>query len=330
MRRASGALLCIVLVACGRGASVQTAADAAAIVPWTNALAPDVATPFTIPGVAACAASDVAVSVHVANPSYIGAGPMNTAFWDIDITDRGAHPCFVGARPAVTFSRDGIPVPIPRATSPFAGDIAYLAPPALAAPPFFPHATGEIDVTPCVPEGVDRVTVDLGGRLGRVDAAPGPPGGTGRACPAPGEGYDAELRGQAADDIAGGFASAAQTTMRGPTVVHAGDVVRFTVTVENTPSPRSMMAGTRPTPNPTLTWSPCPSYHEELEGVPGTFHTYRLNCAAAQPIANGGSETFAMSLMVPASAQSGPATLVWSLDGSPTRYQAARLDVEIE
>jgi hypothetical protein len=80
---------------------------------------------------------------------------------------------------------------------------------------------------------------------------------------------------------------------------------------------------------PPWNFAPCPTYHQELEGVSATFQSYLLNCGQAAPIPPYGGETFETYRDVPAGAQPGPAVLVWSIDGSPTRYQTARINVEI-
>ncbi len=77
-------------------------------------------------------------------------------------------------------------------------------------------------------------------------------------------------------------------------------------------------------------FSPCPTYHVELEGVDGTFHTYQLNCAESATIPANQGETFEMFIDVPRSARPGPATLVWSIDGSPQRWQRASAYIAIE
>jgi hypothetical protein len=297
-------------------------------VAWLNTAVIDHAQPFTIPGVAACRSADVAVSVHVADPSYIGGGPANTTFWVIDIRDTSARPCFVGAQPEVSFSAGGAALHIPRTATEINGDVVYLS--ATAAPPFFARAGGEIDVTPCALHGVDRVTVGLGGNLGSVTVDPGPPAGAGPSCPVANETYSAFLQGESDSDTVAGTLPLTQTTISGaPSVVTRGEVVYFTVTITNSTTPHHGIAFTRPTPNPTITFQLCPSYHEELEGVAGSFHTFRLDCTAAEPIAGGGSERFAMQITVPADAPPGPATLVWCIDGSAVVYQTAGWDVEI-
>lgn len=55
--------------------------------------------------------------------------------------------------------------------------------------------------------------------------------------------------------------------------------------------------------------------------VAGTFHTSHLDCAHARPIPADGSETFDMHIDIPSRAHRGPATLIWSILGSPELYQ---------
>jgi hypothetical protein len=314
---------------CGMVVGCGVAAAPRGTVAWLDKSVVDHARPFTIPGVTACTSADVVVSVHVADPSYIGGGPANTSFWVIDVRDRSARPCFVGAQPDVSFSAGGVALQIPRTATEINGDVIYLSP-AATAPPFFPHASGEIDVTPCALHGVDRVTVGLGGKLGSVAVDPGPPAGAGPSCPVANETYSAFLQGASDSDTVGGTLPLTQTIIHNaPPVVTPGEVMHFTVTVTNTSVPHHGIALTRPTPNPTITFTPCPSYHEELEGVASSLHAYRLDCSAAGPIAGGGSETFAMQITVPIDATPGPATLAWCIDGSTGIYQTARWDVEI-
>src|SRR5216683_1688839 len=60
-----------------------------------------------------------------------------------------------------------------------------------------------------------------------------------------------------------------------------------------------------PTPSP-LTFNPCPTYHDELEGVSGTLHSYLLNCQQAETIPANGKESFEMFIDVPRGAAPGP------------------------
>jgi hypothetical protein len=46
-----------------------------------------------------------------------------------------------------------------------------------------------------------------------------------------------------------------------------------------------------------------------------------LDCGRVKPIPAGGSETLDMHIDVPLDAHPGPATLIWSMVGSPELYQ---------
>jgi hypothetical protein len=320
----------IVLVALGAlvGCGPATAAGVVAIVtpapiPSTSA-SPQVTrgvepARFTIPGVLACHAADVDVVVKVANPSYVGDGPMDTSSWEIDVTDVGAHPCFVGPTPDVAFFTSNGQLAIPK-SPPWPGDIVYLSPTKDPAPPFFGSATGEIDVDPChLAKAVDYVLVNLGATLGSVRATPGPAAGWGTSCPAGGEDYFTELYGVPNDGTIGGYAARTQTTVTAPATARPGERVNFTVTLIN-----QAVAGLglgSPAKNPTWTFARCPMFSDEVEGVVGTFQTSLLDCANAKPIPAGGSETFDMHIDIPADAAPGPATLIWSIVGSPALYE---------
>jgi hypothetical protein len=328
-------VVCCALAACGAtgaqtGApSAASAARGAAAVPWLDAPASGQARAFTVAGVAACTASDLAVSVHVANPSYVGAGPKDVTSWEIDVSDIGPTPCFVGPSPDVSFYLGSEPLAIPKG-APYSGDIVYLAPGAAAAqPPFFTIASGEIDVNSCVLPHVDQVRVDFGNGLGTVMVQPGPAAGWGAPCPVAHESYFSELYGVSTSGSTMGYAASTQASLEAPSSASPGEDLHFLVTLKNTPMEHSSAAISPWTPNPTMTLDPCPTYHEEFEGIAGTFHSYRLNCAAARPIPFGGSETFAMSIEVPSGAEPGPATLAWSIDGSPLTYQTARSYLQI-
>jgi hypothetical protein len=171
--------------------------------------------------------------------------------------------------------------------------------------------------------------VSPGPGLGSVAVDPGPAGGSGTPCPGdPREGYYAEVgvaNGQ------GGPLSLVQTTMTAPSVVHPGDRLRFLVTILDAISPLlfGIPLTPTPTPLPAITFRPCPSYHEELEGVAGTYHGYRINCEQATPIASGAAETFEMLLDVPRDAVPGPAVIRWSMDGDGVVPPPARGYVEV-
>ena len=324
------ALCAVAAAACGRtGAGSPTAITTPAATPsgqasiTSNAPTPPSTAhprPFTLSGVRACTASNLRVSVHVADPSYVNSGPMNTSFWDIDVSDIGNSPCFVGPTPNVSFYSAGGLDSIPK-TQPWPGDIVYLSPESDPAPPYFGSATGEIDVHPCHLQPVARMRVDFGTAQGSVDVTPGPAGGWGTPCPMKSESYFTELYGLPNDGTTGGYAPRTQTVLTAPASAHPGETLRFLVTLQNTPV-AGLGLGT-PSPNPPMTFTPCPEFFDEIEGVIGTFHTALLDCAKAAPIPPDGTETFAMSIDVPLNAMPGPATLIWSLAGSPATYEVA-------
>ncbi len=263
-------------------------------------------------------ASDLHVSVHVANASYVNSGPMNTSFWDIDVRDIGTRPCFVGPTPDVSFySAAGLEA-IPK-TQPWPGDIVYLSPASDPAPPYFGSATGEIDVDPCRLQPVAHMRVDFGATQGSVSVTPGPAGGWGTPCPVKGESYFTELYGLPNDGDIGGYAPRTETSLTAPASAHPGEILGFLVTLENTPV-AGLGLGTTP-PNPPMTFKPCPEFFDEIEGVVGTFHAALLDCAEATPIPSDGTEAFSMSIDIPLNAMPGPATLIWSLVGSAATYQ---------
>jgi hypothetical protein len=276
-------------------------------------------TPFTLPGVLACRPADLDVVVKVADPSYIDAGPKDTSSWDLTVTDTGTHPCFVGPTPDVSFFTSSGQISIHK-TSPWPGEIVYLSPIKEPAPPYFGSAIGEIDVNPChLAQPVDSMLVNLGETLGSVRVSPGPAGGWGTACPVGGETYFTELYGLPYDGSIGGYAARTQTNLTAPSSARPGERVNFRVTLLN-----EAVAGLglgNPSPNPTWTFTPCPMFYDEVEGVVGTFHVSSLDCASARPIPSGGSETFDMHIDIPSDATPGPATLIWSIVGSPATYQ---------
>jgi hypothetical protein len=311
------------VVACGPA----TAAGVVAIV--TPAPIPSSATsaqatpgaepaPFTIPGVLACRAADLDIVVKVANPSYVGDGPMDTSSWEIDVTDVGAHPCFVGPTPDVSFFTSSGQIAVPKAP-PWPGDIVYLSP-AKEPARFFASATGEIDVDPChLAQPVDYMLVNLGATLGSVRATPGPAAGWGTSCPVGGEDYFTELYGVPSGGTIGGYAAGTETTVTAPPTARPGERVNFAVTLINE-AVSGLGLGSQQK-NPTWTFTRCPMFYDEVEGVLGTFHTSLLDCANAKPIPAGGSETFDMHIDIPGDATPGPATLIWSIVGSPALYE---------
>ena len=89
----------------------------------------------------------------------------------------------------------------------------------------------------------------------------------------------------------------------------AGAPLSYTVTLTNTGSA-------------TWSMSPCPAYDEGVKIPSGYTESHLLNCAAATPIAPGASETFDMSLSIPANAPAGPSLLTWSIEGGSSGANA--------
>jgi hypothetical protein len=92
----------------------------------------------------------------------------------------------------------------------------------------------------------------------------------------------------------------AAITASGPAT--PGTAYSYTVTLTNTGSA-------------VWTLDPCPAYDEGVKIPAGYSESHLLNCAAATPLAAGTSETFAMSLSIPADAPSGQSLVTWSIEG---------------
>jgi hypothetical protein len=124
----------------------------------------------------------------------------------------------------------------------------------------------------------------------------------GKACP-PQTSYSLSIGSLAApsptaDDFAGLVAS-----LSAPTVATAGQPYTYEVTLTDT--------ATAP-----ISFQSCPAYVEGIKLPSGYSESYLLDCAAAPPIAPGASETFEMSIGIPADAPSGTWSLSWGLVGA--------------
>jgi hypothetical protein len=309
-------------VSCGP-ASVATPGVIVTPAPLTSTVAspaPTVTTrpsPFTITGIAACRPSDLRVSLQAANPSYVGAGSPNTMWWEIDVRDTGSKACFVGPTPDVSFATTSGWMEIPKSEN-WPGNIVYLAPAADPAPPYFSSATGSVGIDGCYIHSLERVRIDLSPAIGSVVTTPGPAGGYGIACPVAGASYFTELYGGGANEVTGGWAPLTQTSIDAPSSAHPGERLDFHVTLENSPASRLGMSIPK---SSTWTFTPCPLFYDEIEGVVGTFQVSHLDCGRVTPIPAGGSETLDMHIDIPLDAHRGPATLIWSMVGSPGLYQ---------
>ncbi len=295
------------------------------VVAWSEVPAPGVAEPFTVPGIPPCQAADLVMSVS--GDPYVGIGPKDTSFWIIGVTNNGTAPCFVGSTFDVGFTAaDG---KLTMQAERTVGDIVYLEGQpggSTPSPRFSLKARGEIDTRPCAIPPVAQMQISPGPGLGTVLGNPGPAGGWGAPCPNTAASYLAQLSGEG---LGGGYAPSTQTAIDAPAVARPGERLRFLITITDQPVVHSTQFPTDSTPA-ALVFSPCPTYHEELEGEPGTFHTYQLNCEQATTIEPYGSETFEMFIDVPVDAHPGPAVLIWSVDGSPATYQTARTNIWIE
>lgn len=292
-------------------------------VPWLSMPATgNAAAPFTIAGVGPCVARDLSVSINVADPSYVGRGPANTSFWTVSVRDTSARACFVNSTFDATFLTSSGSLSLSRQVLP-AADIIYLYP-ASQPPPagFSSQANGEVGSVGCALPPIRTILWSPGPGLGTLAISPGPAGGSGIPCSG-GHQYYAELC------CASPIASPAlvQTSLTGPATASPGEHYRFTVTVRNAPVPRSCVAC--PTPAPSISFAPCPTYHEELEGTADSFQGYVLNCHAAASIAAGDAETFDMVIDVPADASPGRSVLRWAVDGSGSLFEIARMYLTI-
>lgn len=325
-------LAVLLLVACGPAAtkvSEHSSAAAVEVVPWSNVSAPNAARPYTLQGVAPCRAVDLSISVH-APPGYVGQGPYKTSMWAVTMRNQAASPCFVGSSFDVAFTGPNGPLRLTQER--LGGHVIYLARQG-GGPidsPYWSQAIGEIDTNPCPIPVVTTMTISPGPSLGRVTIDPGPAGGWGPLCPGTNVQYLAELRPDCSlrQKSCIGYAASTETSMTTPTSVKPGQLVRFTISITNRPSERFGLTEP-PSPTAPVTFTACPSYHEELEGIFGTFHTYRLNCARGQPIAPLASETFEMYIRVPPDAHPGPSVLAWELDESATLFQPYFQSIEI-
>lgn len=325
-------LVVLVAVACGptvTKVSEHSSAATVDAVPWSDVSAPNVSRPYTVPGVWPCRAADLYMSVH-APPGYIGQGPYKTSTWAVTMRNKAAIPCFVGSSFDVDFT--GANGPLHLTQERLGGHVIYLAPQDSGPidSPYWSQAIGEIDTNPCPIPAVTKMTISPGPSLGGVTIDPGPAGGWGPLCPGTNVQYLAELRPDCSlrQKSCIGFAANAETSMTTPTAVKPGQLVRFTISITNQPSERFGLGGV-PSPSAPITFANCPSYHDELEGVFGTFHTYRLNCLQAQPISPLTSETFEMYISVPPDAHAGPSVLAWAFDLSPTLFQPYFQSIEI-
>jgi DNA-binding CsgD family transcriptional regulator len=305
------------------------------LITWADLPAPNTGEPFTIPGVPPCQAADLGLRMINTN---VGGGMKDSSSWGLVFHNKGSAPCFLGSTLLATFVTADREIDMPAER--VGGDIVYLAPRrgylqdlATPAPGFSDTAGGSIDINFCHLPAVAQLKISPGPGLGNLTVDPGPPGGWGTPCPVSTQSYQAHL---SPEDCCGGSGSPVQTSLDAPASARPGERLRFLITVINEPPVTSRPApfpGTEPQPDPTpppLEWSPCPTYHQELQGVSGTFGTYRLNCEPVAPLAPYASATFEMYLDVPADARPGPSVLDWSFDGEEGTWAEASVNIWIE
>jgi hypothetical protein len=188
-------------------------------------------------------------------------------------------------------------------------------------------AYGNVTSRDCSSEPpVTQLQLRPGPGLGTVDLNPGLPyKGWGRCV---GETYQADLH---AEGGSGGSGYSVQTKIDAPEVTHPGERLRFLMTMVNQ-QPEFFRRDTASEPPPSpLEWKDCPTYHEELEGVAGSFTSHRLNCEPVNPLPPYARATFEEYINVPADAQPGPSVLSFGLDdGDQASYQQTAINVWIE
>ena len=294
-------------------------------VPWTDLPASSNARPFTIPGVPPCQAANLIFDLLSAGTYNNGA---ERSWWDVMVRNKGG-PCFIGPTLDATFANNGRALWVSPERVGF--HIIYLENgpqyPGISNPAegFTYNAQGRIQtshLSPCTTP-VTQLQVSAGPSLGAVDLKPNAATGWGTCV---GAMYRSELHPEGTGGGSGGYS--VQTELDAPAFAHAGERMRFLITVLNERPVTSKIPGTEDPPPETLDWSRCPTYQEELEGVSGSFTTHRLNCEPVNPMPPYASATFEMYIDVPADAQPGPSVLSFGFDD--TAYQETSINVWIE
>ena len=265
----------------------------------------------------ACRAADLRVAGH---GLVLVPGATSGGTGTLLVRNRGAHACRLTGRPAVRFVGGTAPPPQrerarPADTpafpqlAPAAGALRALAPGRGAVlrldwANWCPRASAAALARGVAPPRALRIALPGGGRLDAPYSAVVPCDHAGRPsvigvqpfAPEPlhaGTGFTAVPLTATAHPLGGGTG-----------VLHArrGQPLRFAVELRD----RSRTAGVRFDGR-------CPLLAEKFAPV-GPTEAHRLNCAAAKPIAPGGSQWFEMRVQVPRDAPLGPNGLFWRLD----------------
>jgi hypothetical protein len=304
-----------------RGAVLESAENPIA---WIDLRASSDARPFTIPGVPACQAVQLLVDLTSAGTYRNDA---ERSYWDVLVRNKGA-PCFIGPTLDATFAATDRTLTVSPERIGYA-DIIHLEKgpqyPGISRPAtdFTYKATGRISTSPCT-QPVTQLQVSPGPSLGREELKPSAASGWGRCA---GETYRAELH---PEDCCGGSGYRVQTEIDAPAIAHPAERFRFLITVINDPPVTILPAGSHQEPPSLLEWAQCPTYHQELQGVTGSFSTYRLNCDQVNPMPSYASATFEMYIDVPPDAHPGPSVLSFAFDDSQATYEEPSINVWIE
>ena len=295
-------------------------------VPWVDLPASSDVKPFTIPGVPPCQAANLIFDLLSAGTYNNGA---ERSWWDVMVRDKGA-PCFIGPTLDATFvNTDGTLNVSPERVG---YNIMYLENgpqyPGISSPAagFTYQATGRLETSqssPCT-TSVTQLQVSPGPGLGAVELKPSAASGWGRCV---GEIYRSELH---PEDCCGGSGYAVQTEVDAPAVAHPGERFRYLITLTNEPPVTSCHPPCPDHSPPPLNWTDCPIYHQELQGVAGSFAAHRLNCEPVNPMPPYAKATFEMYIDIPADAQTGPSVLSFGLDEDQVTYQQTAINVWIE
>lgn len=277
------------LAACVAGAGSPSASTRDGMVPFIAATVPPA--PLNVTSGRACAAGDIATT-----PLTFSGYAMGTEAFDGRLTLRSAAGCDLPAEPNAAF-RDlsGGPVAIQPAGS--SGTRVEISP------------SSSVDLSLRIsnwcalgqqPAGA-VVTLLGGDALHATLEASGMPSGAACAGSAT---YLVTISNRATTPTA---APSAVDELAAALIVSGsaapGQDYGFDVALTNTgPSP--------------VSFDQCPTYDMGIKLESGYSVSYVLNCAAAQPIGPGATETFHMSIAIPASVSAGSYILTWSLEGA--------------
>lgn len=109
--------------------------------------------------------------------------------------------------------------------------------------------------------------------------------------------------------------AALTSSIRAPSTVDPGAKITYIITMFNPTSA-------------AVALDPCRGYYQTLDSTKGPSFSYELNCAAAQPIAAKGSESFVMEIGAP-TLDPGTHSLCWTLDQGAGSRPPTCVDVNV-